>query len=239
MSDFFFSLITPAEGFELQAAHEWSRGAPGHAGGNAYEDHRQLWRFFPAPRGEAREFVFRRRDDGGLPRFYIVSQRPPQAPSPAWEVRSRLYAPRLSPGARLRFDLRANPVITTPSADGARRQRHDVVMHEKKRLLVEQGLARWADWPGRPALPELVQRACAAWLVERAERLGCAFEELSLAAEGYTQHRGKSARLRFSSIDLSGDLTVTDPAAFTAALLHGVGHAKAFGCGLLLVRPLR
>jgi hypothetical protein len=34
-------------------------------------------------------------------------------------------------------------------------------------------------------------------------------------------------------------LTVTDAASFTAALTLGVGHAKAFGCGLLLVKPLR
>lgn len=58
-------------------------------------------------------------------------------------------------------------------------------------------------------------------------------------AEGYTQHRGKADELRFSSVDFNGELTVADATAFTATLTRGVGHAKAFGCGLLLVKPLR
>lgn len=43
---------------------------------------------------------------------------------------------------------------------------------------------------------------------------------------------------RFSTVDFSGERTVTDPGLFGTALPTGIGHAKAFGCGLLLVRPL-
>ena len=42
--------------------------------------------------------------------------------------------------------------------------------------------------------------------------------------------------LRFSTVDLSGELTVLEPEIFANALYDGIGHAKAFGCGLLLVR---
>jgi CRISPR system Cascade subunit CasE len=31
---------------------------------------------------------------------------------------------------------------------------------------------------------------------------------------------------------------VTDPAAFAALLVQGLGPAKGFGCGLMLVRPV-
>ena len=228
----FFSLVTPAEGRERDAAHEWARAA--------YEDHQWLWHFFPAPAGSARDFLFRRRDGDGMPRYYVVSARPPEVPSAAWQAQTRAYAPRLHAGMRLAFDLRANPVTTLRSATG-RAVRHDVVMHEKKRLLGEQGLARWKDWPAaeRPALPDLIRDTCGAWLRERAERLGCVFDDDVLMVEGYAQQRGKNDDLRFSSVDFSGELTVTDATAFTAALMLGVGHAKAFGCGLLLVKPLR
>ena len=37
-------------------------------------------------------------------------------------------------------------------------------------------------------------------------------------------------------MDFTGKLTVLDAAKFGAALTQGIGHAKAFGCGLLLVR---
>jgi CRISPR system Cascade subunit CasE len=109
--------------------------------------------------GSPRDFLFRRMDIDGMPRFYLVSKRSPQTLHGAWRVQSREYAPRLAAGTLLRFDLRANPVVTI-STDG-KSARHDVVMHEKKRLLAERGLARWQEWKGheKPELYELVNDA--------------------------------------------------------------------------------
>ena len=63
-----------------------------------------------------------------------------------------------------------------------------------------------------------------------------------LNVERYEQHRGKRGELRFSTVDFSGSLRVVDPAALRTALFSGVGHAKAhakaIGCGLLLIRPI-
>ncbi len=227
-----FSLITPTPGHERDAAHDWTRGA--------YEVHQWLWRFLPAPPGTPRNFLFRRRDADGLPRFYIVSEREPAAPTAHWQVTSKPYAPELAAGDHLAFDLRANPVVTTRNAAG-KAVRHDVVMQEKTRLLKQHGLSRWAEWttPDRPALPDLVQRTCVAWLQARCQRLGMVLEDAtSLRAEGYEQHRGKGGALRLSTVDFSGRLRVADPAALRQALFEGIGHGKAFGCGLLLVRPI-
>ena len=59
----------------------------------------------------------------------------------------------------------------------------------------------------------------------------------SLVVEAYEQHDERADRtLQFTTVDFSGQLTVTDPLAFVAALGAGIGHAKAFGCGLLLIR---
>lgn len=63
-------------------------------------------------------------------------------------------------------------------------------------------------------------------------------DEATMRAEGYEQHRGKGGALRLSSVDISGRLRVSDPAALQRALFGGIGHGKAFGCGLLLVRPI-
>ena len=35
---------------------------------------------------------------------------------------------------------------------------------------------------------------------------------------------------------MSGEITITDPAAFLSKLPLGFGSAKAFGCGLMLIR---
>jgi len=226
----YFSLITPAPGHERDAAHEWTRGA--------YAEHQWLWRFLPAPSGTPRGFLFRRRDVDGLPRFYVVSDREPDSPTPHWTVHSKPYAPTLAIGQHLAFELRANAVVTLRN-DLGRAVRHDVVMQEKTRLLKARGLARWADWttPDRPAMSDLVQRCGTAWLQARCERLGVRLDSDSLRAEGYEQHRGKRGELRLSTLDFSGHLRVEDADALRTALFTGVGHAKAFGCGLLLVRP--
>ena len=225
-----FSLITPTPGQERDAAHEWTRGA--------YAEHQWLWRFLPAPPGTPRSFLFRRRDVDGLPRFYVVSDREPVTPSAHWQVQSKPYAPELEAGDSLAFELRANPVVTTRNASD-KPARHDVVMQEKTRLLKERSLACRSDWstPDRPALPVLIQSTCSAWLQARCPRLGVALDPATLRVEGYEQQRGKGGELRISTVDFSGHLQVIDADALRQALFVGVGHAKAFGCGLLLVRP--
>ena len=45
-------------------------------------------------------------------------------------------------------------------------------------------------------------------------------------------HKG----LRIARAEIKGTLTVTDPRTFVAALTRGIGHARAYSCGLILVR---
>jgi CRISPR system Cascade subunit CasE len=224
----YFSLIMPEEGRERDAAHSWMSGP--------YSEHQWLWRFFSDAEATSRDFLFRRRDSDGVPRFYVISKRPPQPQSTAWRIQTNDYAPKLEIGARLRFELRANPVVT--HSHGDKSSRHDVVMQEKKRLLHERGFARWRDWQSddKPPLYTLVRKCCGEWLQSRALRRGFEIDEDSLAVDGYQQQIEKDGRLRFSTVDFSGELKVLDPAKFGETLHNGIGHAKAFGCGLLLVR---
>ncbi|MDR1423372.1 MAG: type I-E CRISPR-associated protein Cas6/Cse3/CasE [Azoarcus sp.] len=241
----YFSLITSTPGQERQATREWwdcvrKRAEP-------YREHQLLWRFFPAPDGSKRDFLFRREDTQSLPRFYVVSERPASSPGMAWSVRTQPYQPKLQAGDCLRFILRANPVIAV-RRDG-KSIRHDVVMHEKKRLLAEKGVRKWSDLPEneRPLSYELVRQTCQTWLEKRAVEKGFAFDAHAenFAVDAYQPLRLDTADkknndrgIRFTSVDFSGILTVTDPERFQKALVEGIGPAKAFGCGLLLVRPL-
>jgi len=74
-------------------------------------------------------------------------------------------------------------------------------------------------------------------LMSRASSRGFSVDTTSLSVDGYEQHR-EDGRLTFSTVDFTGILTVQDAGRFSQALFNGVGHAKAFGCGLLLIRPL-
>lgn len=240
----YFSLITPAPGAEREAAMQWAK-SPG--------DHQWVWRLLSAEPGTPRDFLFRRRDgENNMPGYYVVSARKPQSFSDAWQVQTRDYDPQLQEGQRLAFELRANPIVTHTVNGKSRRD--DVVMQEKKRLLAERGLLRWADWPdvdeSKPALYELVQARCLDWLERRAEQAGFRVptRELhdeqgvriakSVRVDGYAQHRAERKDIRFSTVDFTGELEITNATAFRKTLLEGLGHAKGFGCGLLLVRRL-
>lgn len=228
----YFSHIAPANGQERAAMHQRLDGP--------YADHQWLWRWFPAEAGTARDFIFRRHDTDGVPGFYVVSSRRPTEHCGDWHARTRDYAPQVNAGETLQFELRANPTVRH-GRDG-KSKRHDVVMEAKRELLAARGLQRWADWTDRgederPDLYDLVQRSCSAWLARRGEHSGFAIEAASLQVEAYQQHDERSDRtLQFTTVDFRGQLTVTDPQALALALRSGIGHAKAFGCGLLLIR---
>lgn len=242
--------------------------------GNAYREHALLWRLFP---GDAapRDFVFRaERGPGGMPLYYLVSQREPRPVTGALdvEIHPRPYPPDFEVGMRLHFRLRANPTVATREALGTealaqynvrrtatgarspkthhgRREFHDVIMAAKKACGHTKG---WKPSPAqRDECDRQVNQAACAWLLDRLPRWGlriCARGDYwseepgpALRWDFYQQHRLPRAQgeLQFSSIDYEGEVQVDDSVLLRQALVQGVGRAKAFGCGLLLVRPIR
>lgn len=214
------------------SARELGRAIPS----NAYAEHQVIWKLASAGPDERRDFLFRREQDGHWPTFYLLSPREPDTYSSHWVIESKAYRPKLEPGQRLAFALRANPVRSRREGEGekgGRRIRDDRVMDAKRQ---EQALAP----DQRSSQADLVQREGPKWLQERSERNGFAIE--AVCVDDYRQHRlykrGAAQPIRFSTLDYQGILRVTDPDLLLLALQKGLGHAKAFGCGLLLVRRL-
>src|SRR5690606_18195455 len=102
--------------------------------GEAYRDHALMWRLFPGD-GMPRDFVFRRiSHHGGKLAYYVVSSRPPQPEPGLLTVQCKPYAPSLSQGDYVRFDLRANPCVTRKDGPGGSSRRHDVLMDAKRAI---------------------------------------------------------------------------------------------------------
>ncbi|MDS4057544.1 MAG: type I-E CRISPR-associated protein Cas6/Cse3/CasE [Candidatus Contendobacter sp.] len=190
-----------------------------------YGLHQALWRLFAAAPGTQRDFLYRVIDNAERPAFYVVSERPPMVDSRVWQVRSRDYSPHLRAGDRLVFSLRVNPTVKRAPAPGTRSVRHDVVMDARR-----HGAA--PDPTGG-----LYDQAGLAWLKPRAMAAGFQVEQVRI--DGYRRHqlykRG-GAPIVFSTLDFEGLLTVIEPTEFCRTLMNGLGPAKSFGCGLLLVR---
>jgi len=220
--------------------------------------HRLLWTLFADHPDRRRDFLWREERPGrgasGRSGFFVLSEREPVDSHGLFEMDPpKSWAPVLEAGDRLAFSLRANPVVTRRDEEGKPR-RHDIVMDRLKdvprgaraearqQALIEAGRA-WLE----------AQGATHGFAIEVEEANGKEEEDDEDAADreeaqrpllridGYEQlriRRGAKDRqpARLSVLEFDGILRVDEPERFLAALRQGFGKAKAWGCGLMLIR---
>ncbi len=189
-----------------------------------YQVHRFVWRLFDLDPDAARDFLYRYDLERGRPRFFLLSRRPPRASGSFWRAETKEFRPHLEDGDRLAFALRVNPVICV------RGKRHDVVMHRKKN--------RSAEESGDATTAMLWHEAGMDWLRPRAEGAGFMLRDNQVRVDGYQRgvFRKQRREAVIATLDFHGLLEVSDAERFTQMLFHGLGRAKGFGCGLMLIR---
>jgi CRISPR system Cascade subunit CasE len=203
--------------------------------GDNYKIHNLVWSMFSEDSDKKRDFLFRQEESNGQPLFYIVSEEEPKDQNCLWNVESKKYNPYLHNGQKLIFSLRANPIVTKRDENG-KQHRHDIVMDAKTKLEAEGSQKN-----KRPDSFEIAQREGLEWLRKKGDSNGFEICENQVIATGYRTNRFFKPKghhsVSISTIDFSGILTIKDPEVFLNTLYQGVGPAKSFGCGLLLVRP--
>jgi CRISPR system Cascade subunit CasE len=193
--------------------------------------HRLLWALFADGPDRRRDFLWRA-DGGG--RFYVLSRRPPRPHELFEPPETKAFEPALSPGDRLDFVLRANATRDRPTGERdpaapKKDRRVDVVMDALRHVPPDERAAQRM---------RLATEAGRAWLERQGARHGFSIE--AARAEDYgalplrRPHGRRGARLGI--LDLAGTLRIEEPEAFLARLASGFGRAKAFGCGLMLIR---
>jgi CRISPR system Cascade subunit CasE len=203
---------------------------PDEAGAQLGAAHHLVWALFADDGARRRDFLWRQTRPG---EFLILAARMPVDQHGLFSLEYKAFAPVLSRGQRLGFDLRANPVVSTSPAPGERGKRHDVVMH---------ALSKVAPGERAAARNEAILEAGAAWLVRKGTAAGFGVDPERLNIDGYDRvriPREEARAVTFSTLTFQGVLTVNDPARFLASVLSGFGAAKGFGCGLMLIRPVR
>ncbi len=209
----------------------------GISGADGYSLHKLLWNLFSDSSDRRRDFLYRFEIIKGIPSFYTVSEREPVDSDNRWAIHSKQYNPILKKGDVLSFTARVNP-IKSKRDENDRQQRHDIVMEAKNKIGFKELPATQ-----RPPVATLIQEAGIDWLKAREIEYGFSFEDTRVRADGYFQHKlfkGKGARpVTFSTLDFNGILSVTDSATFiNKCLFKGIGPAKGFGCGLMLVKRI-
>jgi len=201
---------------------------------NLYADHQLLWSLFPDDPDADRDFLFRKEIKKNSPVYYVVSKRVPASTSALFSIETKEFKPQIRCGQKYSFLLRLNPVITKKNngADGSKR--HNIWMNAWR-----EGKSKGL---GSFELAEYVDKQIKKWFIGRSVNWGFAINETDLIVEGYTEHRiygGKlNKKILISSLDYRGVLTITDEKDMMNTLFNGIGKAKAFGCGLLLIKRL-
>ncbi|HDH98340.1 MAG TPA: type I-E CRISPR-associated protein Cas6/Cse3/CasE [Deltaproteobacteria bacterium] len=197
-----------------------------------YSLHKMMWSLFPDNPHAKRDFLFRKDIQHGWPVFYALSPRQPVPVIGVFDVETKVFSPKLRAGDRLAFTLRANPVQTRKTGDPnpKKRKRDDVVMRLKRELRAKKN-----PEDKTPSQSELIQKTGEEWLRRQAAKRG--FKVETVGVDGYQQHifYSKSRKIHFSSLDFNGILEVTNTDKFLDTLYFGIGPAKAFGCGLMLI----
>ena len=207
---------------------------PPEPGQAADAHHRLMWSVFSDGASRKRDFLWRY---DGRGRFFTLSARTP-TPSDLFQPHeTKVFEPRLKIGDGLGFKLRAN---ATKDRAAARRGPRSERRHRRVDIVMD-GLHRAA--PQNATRADLRDRVAEAAAAEWMKRQGAArgFEPRLTTVEGYsTINLGRQRRqgATLGILDLVGSLEVTRPDTFLTALAGGFGRAKAWGCGLMLIRRI-
>ena len=173
-----------------------------------YSRHQLIWKLFPSD--TKRNFIYSDTKDTNV--FFIVSKTKPVS-TDTLRVESKGYSPELKKGRVLSFQLTANPTVTLNG------KRHDIIINAKKKGLNEDSVAK-------------------TWLKDKGAING--FEVVDTEISGHMKNvmNTKGRKISYTSLTYSGCIRVKNVALFEKALFDGLGHSKAFGCGLLMVKSV-
>lgn len=197
----------------------------------AYITHQLVADLFPDD--DSRGYLYRvtGRAPGERRVLVLSGEEPDAGPERPWgstrRLESKSYDPDLDSGLELDYELRLNAtrVHTRTDDDGnktkTRRDVWDVVFDEE---------------PETEQSPHDVYRAYVARKLEGAARI----DDARVIDRSWVKAKkgGNRRPIQFVATNLIGTLQVRDPEALLETIAHGIGRAKAFGCGLLcLSRP--
>ena len=239
MTDLFFSRARLRR--DVPAAALWRQLAPSDDSRRMQASHRLVWTLFADARDRTRDFLWREADPG---MFYFLSSRPPEDKHDLFHVDPpKLFEPALRVGDTLGFSLRANATVAR-RRDGATGERSrgkpsDVVMDALYR--VPKGRER------AEARQQAIAEAGKSWLCTRGAKSGFRLvdggggdEKRDCCVSSYRVMRPdeRDQRMRIGVLDFDGTLIVENPELLVASIKLGFGRAKAFGCGLMMIRRI-
>jgi len=230
MSTFFFSRVRLSDEATVKALLPLLKSDS--------SSHSLIWSLFAKDKNQGRDFLYREADDGW---YYILSSRKPENTNNLFHLdEPKEFSPALHEGERLRFSLRANPVIRRRIPGTRKSRKVDIVM---------DALHKLPDKTDRKDKRHaFIWEKGKTWLTGQGEKHGFVLEpvhgedqrnpKITRYRQNKIYKKGEKNPLNFYSLDFDGVLSITDASLFHAALHNGLGSAKGYGCGLMMIRRI-
>lgn len=200
---------------------------------NAYLLHKKMWTLVSRAENQQRDFLYRvEYEDYQIKYIYLLAPHQISSHNGIKVTVSPRYQPQIKTGERLYFNLRANPVIKRK--ENGKSKEYGLVMDAKYKFKINGQI-----YQEQLSLDELIHKVCMKWLVRKGEQHGFSVKQFEVTIDNAREYLIKSPTKQeymLRTHDFSGVLTVVDPKTFINALFTGIGPAKAFGCGLMLVK---
>lgn len=186
---------------------------------DTYDWHQRVWQAFGGRDGATRDFLVRVDRKEEAYRVLILSRSVPSKPDwcPTDCFGTKIIPDHYFAHTHYRFSLLANPTkkIRTNNADGSRKKNgRRVPLTRREDLIV--------------------------WLERKAAGGGFTVDSgtLRTVPRGREYFHKSDTHGLHNAIEFQGTLTVSDASLFRATVAAGIGSAKAFGFGLLVLAPL-
>jgi CRISPR system Cascade subunit CasE len=188
---------------------------------NPYNLHCTIWQLFPDMADSKRDFLFRiekTEKNIGVHILLLSIKEPTAGASNIQLLTSKPLSYQFNQGQKLRFHLRANPVKTIKDVQRGTYTRKGKTYTKTCRV---------------PLTKEEEQKM---WLVRKLKQsVNIEFQLVQPEPVLYFRKEKENRSGKIQPVLFDGILTVIDTQLFTDLIANGIGHAKAFGCGLLSV----
>ncbi|MGL6195678.1 MAG: type I-E CRISPR-associated protein Cas6/Cse3/CasE [Thermoguttaceae bacterium] len=190
-----------------------------HKIGNSYDWHQEIWRCFSVNSNREREFLTRVDRQNQRYCVWILSCTEPRKPDWVENWQTKPVASTFLEHSRYYFTLRANPTKKTVNRDPLTNAR--AKQGKRISLFREDELRNW--------------------ITRKAELHGFELDTSNLSCSPpvreYFYKKTTNQHGFHLSVDFSGTLTVSDRCKFIETYQNGIGSAKGFGFGMLLLKP--
>lgn len=182
---------------------------------DSYAWHKAVWEAFPNRGDQARDFLIRVDNKGRSYQVLVLSCERPTLPGwGMWETKE--VCPHFLEYDLYRFELRANPTVKRVVRDDSGKRKKN---GQRTAIYNREALGNWLKRKAQASGFEVVKFDVDPPLSQPFHRKG---------------KPGKHVR-----VDFRGLLRVVNHSQFKSAFANGIGPAKAFGFGMLVLQPLK